>query len=269
MNVIDRERSFFGVYKVKMAQSGHHRLLVSGTTVHGAEDIDDARRREPLTYFNREGPIGQVFTALAASPRVKRVGVVGLGAGSLACYRRPTETWTFYEIDPEVEALARDERYFHFLTDCAPDADVVLGDARLSLEKAADRQYDLLILDAFSSDAIPVHLMTRQAIDLYREKLADHGILMFHVSNRNLDLVPVLANLAADAGLFGLFQNYRTDDESARNDYNVSSKWVALARNAEDLGLLDGDSRWTPLEPDPDTALWTDDFSNILGVFIW
>ena len=270
LNVIDRERSFFGVYKVKIAQTGRHRLLVSGTTVHGAQHIDDAMRREPLTYFNREGPIGQVFAALEGARPLGRVGVVGLGAGSLACYRHPAESWTFYEIDPVVERLARDERYFNFLADCAPDAEIVLGDARLSLDRVAGGYYDLLILDAFSSDAIPVHLLTRQAIALYRQKLADGGLLVFHVSNRNLELVPMLANLAADAGLVGMAQYYRPEGEAAaRMAYKIPSKWVVMARSAEDLAFLDGDTRWSPLAPDPGTALWTDDFSNILGVFIW
>ena len=127
--------------------------------------------------------------------------MVGLGAGAVACYRRPGQRWTFYEIDPLVERIARDQRYFHYLAECAPDAAIRSGDARLTLQDAAPASYDLLILDAFSSDAIPMHLMTREALALYLDKLAPGGVIAWHVSNRNLDLAPIVADLAADAGV--------------------------------------------------------------------
>jgi hypothetical protein len=185
--VVARERSFFGVYTVKRDPAGYQ-LLVHGTTVHGAQRVDSAGWRQPLTYYHRDEPLGHLFSVLGARPRA--IGVVGLGAGSVACYRRPGQRWTFYEIDPLVERIARDERYFHYLAECAPDAAIRSGDARLTLQDAARASYDLLILDAFSSDAIPMHLITREALALYLDKLAPGGVIAWHVSNRNLDLAP-------------------------------------------------------------------------------
>jgi hypothetical protein len=151
--VVARERSFFGVYTVKRDPAGYH-VLVHGTTVHGAQSVDPSGWRAPLTYYHRDGPLGHLFSALGGRPRA--IGVVGLGAGAVACYRGPAQRWTFYEIDPLVERIARDQRYFHYLAECAPDAAIRSGDARLTLQDAAPASYDLLILDAFSSDAIPM-----------------------------------------------------------------------------------------------------------------
>ena len=232
--VVARERSFFGVYTVKRDPAGYH-VLVHGTTVHGAQSVDPSGWREPLTYYHRDGPLGHLFSALGARPRA--IGVVGLGAGAVACYRRPGQRWTFYEIDPLVERIARDQRYFHYLAECAPDAAIRSGDARLTLQDAAPASYDLLILDAFSSDAIPMHLITREALALYLDKLAPGGVIAWHVSNRNLDLAPIVADLAADAGVVAWG---RSDQPSraALAGYRSPSSWIALARRAEDLAPL-------------------------------
>jgi hypothetical protein len=171
--VMARERSFFGVYTVKRDPAGYH-VLVHGTTVHGAQRVEAEGWREPLTYYHRNGPLGQLFDALGARPRA--IGVIGLGVGTVACYRRPGQRWTFYEIDPLVERIARAERHFHYLAECAPDAEVRSGDARLTLRTAPHAAYDLLIVDAFSSDAIPMHLITREALAaLPREACAGRG----------------------------------------------------------------------------------------------
>ncbi len=270
LDVLARERSFFGVYRVKSDEGGRFNVLVHGTTVHGAEHTDPALWREPLTYYHRGGPLGQLFAALDGTTTLARVGAVGLGTGAAACYARPGEDWTFYEIDPTIARLARDTRYFHYLADCAPAAEVVFGDARLSLALAPDRHFDLLILDAFSSDAIPAHLMTREALALYMAKLAPGGIVMFHISNRNLELAPVLENLIADAGLFGRIQRDRSDtDDGGGETYKRHSTWVAIARAPGDLAMIDGDSRWQPVKRHPGAGIWTDDFSNIFGALKW
>ena len=268
-SIVTRERSFFGVYTVKRTDTGNVNLFVHGRTVHGAQHTDPARWREPLAYYHRDGPLGQVFAALDGVKTLERVGAIGLGTGAAACYRRPGQSWTFYEIDPAVERLARDTRYFHYMSECAGDADVVYGDARLSLLTTPDGRYDLMILDAFSSDAIPMHLITREALALYLRKLADGGIIVFHISNRNLDLSGVMANLVDDAGLVGRLQ--RSDEPTAeqRKVYKMASIWVAIARKPADLAVLDGDARWVPLEPHPGAGLWTDDYSNILRSLIW
>ena len=193
-----------------------YNLLYHGTTLHGAQSLSPSRRREPLTYYHRTGPLGQVFTTFSRKSSKSRVAIIGLGTGTMACYGEPGQNWTFYEIDPAVERIARDKRYFTFLRDSPAKVEVVLGDARLSLAKAPDHQYDLIVLDAFSSDAIPVHLITREALKLYLSKLADHGILAFHISNRYLNLKPVLGDLARDANLACLVQEDLKLDEAEK-----------------------------------------------------
>lgn len=267
--VIARDRSFFGVYKIKLDPTGAFRMLIHGTTVHGAQHVDDALRRDPPTYYFRDGPVGRLFAGLNDAGRLRRVGVIGLGVGALACYRRPGQSWTFYEIDPVVVEIARDRGWFHYLADCAPEAPVVLGDGRLSLAKSPSGNYDLLVIDAFSSDAIPTHMMTREAFALYREKLSEHGVLFIHVSNRNLKLAPVVANLAADSGLLAWHRFYQVSAEDRRRLLLSSSEWIAIARRAEDLAFIDRDASWRRLESQPQGGLWTDDFSNIFNVIRW
>ena len=179
---LHRERSFFGVYRVTAAEGGDLHRLIHGTTTHGAQDFSPGRERTPLSYYHRGSPIGQLLGALP--PRVTaRAAIIGLGTGSIACYSKPGERWTFYEIDPTIERIARDPRLFTYLRVCPGSFDVVLGDARLRLARAADRRYGLIMADAFSADAIPVHLITREALALYRSKLREHGIVAFNVSN--------------------------------------------------------------------------------------
>jgi hypothetical protein len=267
--VLHAERSFFGIHRVLLDPTGRFHVIAHGGTLHGRQALDPARSRAPLSYYEASGPIGQVFAASDGAHERRRVAVIGLGAGSLACYNRPGQAWTFYEIDPSVERIARDPAYFTFLRDCAPGASVVLGDARLSLAHAADRGYDLMVLDAYSSDSTPVHLITREALALYRDKLAPGGVLAFHISNQYLDLKPVLGNLARDAGLIALFQDdllIRPDD-AARG--KSASQWVVMARERADFGTLIDDRRWQPLEGSPQGQVWTDDFSSVLSVLRW
>ena len=202
--VIFKERNFFGILQVKRNQK--YIQLTHGTTLHGAQSLDPSRRQEPLTYFSRTGPLGQVFSAFSQEDAHWRIGIIGLGAGTIACYGKPGQHLTFFEIDPSVEHVARDFHYFTFLQDSLAKIDIVLGDARISLQQAPNSRYDMIILDAFSSDAIPIHLGTREALLLYLAKLKENGILVFHISNRYLDLKPVLSNLAQNAGLIGLVQ---------------------------------------------------------------
>jgi hypothetical protein len=262
---LEQERSFFGVNRIQLDDSKEFLLLVHGNTVHGAEHRDPARRDEPLTYYSKEGSVGQLFSILEARGGIDHVGLTGLGIGTTLCYRQPGQHWTIYEIDPIVVRFARDTRYFHYLEDCAGDTPIQLGDARISLAKAQRGQFDLLVFDAFSSDSVPVHLVTREALALYLDKLAEHGVIAFHISNRHIDLQPVLANLAADAGLVAWAQAHRTTAAMREQDYKVDSQWVVMARRPEDVGALPSDSRWRRLEPHPGLHLWTDDYSNILG----
>jgi SAM-dependent methyltransferase len=262
------DRSFFGVYRVERPDS-RVTMLLHGTTIHGAQFIDPARRREPLTYYHVNGPIGQLFHALQGRLERGRVGVVGLGAGSLLCYATPGQDWTFFEIDPHVEAIARNPKYFSFLKDCAVQTQVVIGDARLTLARMPNARFDLLILDAFSSDAIPVHLLTREAIAVYERVLDEHGILVIHISNRHLNLAPVVGALAADARLVGWLGEHEVDAEREDGDFEYSCDWVVLTRRPDDAGPLITDSRWRPIEIQRGRPPWTDDYSNVLSAIDW
>ena len=267
-DVLYMERSFFGINRVRLDSKLGYRTLIHGSTIHGMEAVDPSRVCEPLSYYYRTGPIGQFFAALNGT-RIRQVAVVGLGAGSLAAYRQPGQQWTFYEIDPAVERIARDPRFFSYLPKCAPDTQVILGDARLSLTAASPRVYDFIVLDAYSSDAVPLHLITREALGLYLEKLNQNGVLAFHISNRYFDLRPVLAKLAGDAGLVTLAQRETRISPEEKNLGKHPSEWVLMARRHSDFGGLAGDSRWQPLEPQARTGLWTDDYSSVLHVWKW
>jgi hypothetical protein len=263
--VLHHERTFFGIYRVSMDFSGKFLSLVHGTTLHGKQSREPDRQQEPLTYYHRSGPFGQAFERLPSLSASSEVAVVGLGVGSLASYARDGQVWTFYEIDPAVDRIARDDRYFTFLRDCGARCRVVLGDARLALAGARANQFGLIVLDAFSSDAIPIHLMTREALSLYLTKLSPEGVLAFHISNRHLRLAPVLARLAESHRLTAVGQFQRvTRDEDATGQSD--SEWVLLARDRRYLESLNGDSRWKTPTASPATPLWTDDFSNVLSV---
>ena len=264
-NEIAVERSYFGVNKVIAQGSDNDGVLIfkHGTTKHGLQYSDPARRRIPLAYYHPKGPLGQIFYAVGN--KFRHVGGVGLGIGAAACYRSAGQHWTFYEIDPLVVSFARDRGYFHYLSDCAPAARIVIGDGRLSLAREAGPAFDLLILDAFSSDAIPLHLVTRQAMKVYLARLAPNGLLLFHISNRYLDLKPVLADLAADAGL----QAYVQHDPGDKKEYRFGSDWVVMARNEAELapGLIN--RHWLRLKAQLGRRVWTDNYGNLLTIMRW
>ncbi|UPJ53859.1 fused MFS/spermidine synthase [Bradyrhizobium sp. 200] len=268
---IETARSFFGVHRVAEVADGKARILYHGTTIHGAQRLrnDDGTPVDgsptPLTYYYPQGPLAEAINAARAAHGVLgHVAVVGLGTGSLACHRKAGEHWTFFEIDPEVIRIARDPRLFTFLSSCAPDAPVVAGDARLTLEASSGR-YDLIVLDAFSSDSIPAHLLTREALAGYLSKLSPRGVIVAHISNRHLDLAPVVANVAQSQGLVSFL---REDDRAGdfMATFVSNARVVAMGREAGDTGSVAG--KWAPLHPGPASALWTDDYSNILGIML-
>jgi SAM-dependent methyltransferase len=270
-----RTRSFFGVYTVCADKSGHWHRLYHGTTLHGDQFLLDDMQGTPTTYYNREGPLGQVFETLGARALLgagfkplKNVGVVGLGTGTTACYQQPGQSMTFFEVDPAMERIARDPNLFHYLELAGPDVKVIIGDGRQNLSREPDGTFDLLVLDAFSSDAIPIHMLTREALAMYLRKLAPGGIAMLHISNRFLRLEPVVANLVADAGVSARLQLYDPDPNDSTLGASAST-WVAVARNQVDLEFLEGDDRWFSLEPEPAVGIWTDDYSNLFRILIW
>jgi hypothetical protein len=266
------ERNFFGVVRVtEDIEHTVHRLF-HGSTLHGQQSLDPGLAHEPSTYFTRSGPIGEVFGAIGSrlgAPRT-RVAIVGLGAGTLAAYARPAQRWTFYEIDPAIERIARDARFFTYLRDCpAESLEVVIGDARLRLREAPDGAYNLLILDAFSSDSLPVHLVTREAIRLYRSKLAEGGVLAFNLSNRYLDLDPLMGRQAEDSGLVCRIGYDVTISPEERRAGKQPSIWAVMTGSEKDLGSLASDPRWRTPRTRVDSRPWTDDYSDLTRYLRW
>ena len=272
-HILALDRSFFGVYRVADDPSGKFRDLFHSATLHGMQSLDPAKSRTPLAYYTVSGPAGQITRALQNDNSSDDWAIVGLGAGAMACLSRPGQNLTFYEIDPLVVRIAENPRYFTFLRDCAPHARIVLGDARLKIAEAHDRQYRLIVLDAFSGDSIPMHLMTREALQLYLRKLAPGGIIAFHITNQHLDLAPVLANLTLDANLVSWVEDDSTITEEQASEGKLGSRWVVMARSKADLAHLAASSNslasWIPLEGRDAARLWTDDYSNLLTVIRW
>lgn len=275
---IDLERNFFGVVRVTEDAQGQFRQLYHGNTLHGQMNLtetDPEGRHYPLTYYFTTSPIGRVLREeINQRPGPCQIAAVGLGTGSLAYYATEQQDWTFYEIDPAVARIATDPQYFLFWSECrAKSKQIVLGDARLRLANAQPNAYRLIVLDAFSSDAIPMHLLTIEALQLYLEKLEAGGIIAYHVSNRYMDLRPIIERQAQsfDPPLAVRYAGEGvTAEESQRSGYS-STNWVIVARSEADLGKLGRGIYWSRPEPrDPPGPLWRDDYSNILSVLtIW
>jgi len=259
-------RNFFGTTRVTTESTGINNLY-SGNTIHGRQFVDQARRCEPLSYHHENGPLGQVMAVYNAAPANPRVAVIGLGVGAMAAYSKPGQQWTFYEINPDVINIARNSQYFSYLQNCTSGSlDLVEGDARLNLQSAQDAYYGLIVLDAFSSDAIPVHLVTQQALDLYLSKLAHGGILAFHISNRSLNLKPILADLAESRNLVCIgFDDLKPSSFEGKDP----SQWVVMARSSPEISNLSINTQWQPLSGRKGVRVWSDDFSNIVRAIKW
>ncbi|WJY19568.1 fused MFS/spermidine synthase [Alteriqipengyuania flavescens] len=262
-----RERSYFGIYTLKDNPAERTRSLLHGTTIHGLQYTDPQRRNKPTSYY---GPSSGVGLVLSAAPQIvggdAAVGVVGLGTGTLACYARPGQDWTFFEIDPVVAEYSRDGT-FTFLHDCTPDASIHIGDARLVLEDLPPASFDVLVIDAFSSDAIPLHLLTTEALEIYERALKPGGIVLFHISNRYIDLQPVFAAHAGEQGWGALLR----DGRGSGSDATTSSFWIAAARTPEPLARMlqaHPQEQWVSL-PEPASRPWTDDHASILPFIMW
>ena len=272
-NTLYQERSFFGVLSVRETVIADENQrpekvheLYHGTTKHGAERMTAANITTPLTYYSRPGPIGQLFSEYDAEDRQWQIGAVGLGAGALACYSKDQQHWRFYEIDPRVVAIAKDPAWFNYLQRCNNQAAMVVGDARLSLQNEADHSFDLLIMDAFSSDAVPTHLLTREALELYLSKLKDDGLLAFHITNRHLALKNVLADHVKQMQLAGLLQEFKPEQDVP---LVVATDWVVISKHPERLERLQQSrlGHWQKLPLTFGLRSWTDDFTNIFGIW--
>jgi hypothetical protein len=270
----DAQRGYFGVYRVMQSIDGKFNILIHGSTLHGAQRIRDEDGEavadfSPATYYHEASPMARTIAMrreiLGEAGKKGRYGVIGLGTGSLACHSDVDEDWRFFEIDPIVIGIARDGDSFTFLSNCQPQPDIVIGDARLTMAKETDRSFDLIIVDAFSSDAVPVHLMTAEALTLYMSKLAPDGVALLHISNRYLDLDAVLgATVKAVPGAYGVILSDDTSDGS----YGQSTSTVALF--AKDPAVLEKYRTLAEVHELDGGKLraWTDDYSDILGPFL-
>lgn len=274
-----RVRSYFGVYTVTDDSYRHQRRLAHGTTLHGLQRTDAAGRLEPTTYYGHQSGVGLTLDkAEALAGPDAAVGIVGLGAGTLACYRRPGQHWTIFEIDPVMVDIARDPSKFTFLSECAGDTPIILGDARLQIANQPPGRFDILVIDAFSSDAIPLHLMTKEAIGLYARALKPDGVLLIHISNRFFDLEPVLA---AEAQARGWSAAIRIDPSPMGDDFSdlTGSSWVALTATPQRMEELTGgikprkdsydEGAWVQLKARAHFERWTDDYASTLPVLLW
>jgi hypothetical protein len=269
---VETVRSFFGVHKIVVTPNGQYHVLMHGTTIHGAEKFrnDDGTpvtgRPEPITYYHKAGGIGQAVNAIRARKGAPlRVAVIGLGSGSLTCASEPGEDWKFFEIDQTMVDSARDPKYFTYIRKCEPDLKPVIGDARLTFAKEPRGTYDVIIVDAYSSDAIPIHLATEEAMEIYKDKLAPHGAVVMHVSNRHLELESVVVGIAKANDL----KSWVYSEDSGRDaEYIFSTTVVVSAREQADVGKLAASDKWTLTRAKESQRVWTDDYSNIVGA-LW
>ena len=258
-------RNFFGVKKVLDDPGMRIRKLLHGDTIHGMESTQSDRAGQPLSYYYPGGSVSDIIDVLRARKTPQRFAVIGLGAGSMAGYGDATHHVTFYEIDPSIETIARE--YFSFLPRCGSNCDVVIGDGRLQLSRVPDGTFDLLMLDAFSSDSIPTHLVSQEAMQTYLAKLAPGGILLFHVSNRYLDVEKLASALVSDAKLAAYS---RFDDAGElRKAGKTSTQHVVAARDVADFGDLGKRPGWRAVGRPADFQTWTDDYSNLLSLIRW
>lgn len=262
-------RSFFGVLKLSQTYvpslEGRVKMLAHGTTLHGAQAQNPAYACQPMVYYTPSTPIGQVFVAQQKQKPGLRIGTVGLGTGSVAGYVRETDHLTFFEIDPLVVRVATDAAHFTYTTLCAKSlVDYVIGDARLTVAEQPDASFDILLIDAFSSDAVPAHLLTVEAVKGYLKKLKPDGVLILHLSNRNLDLMNPAQAVARAAGGYAMAQNYRPGEDDPKGTWESSEDAVIVARNREALATFAADGRWRDADPFK-ARPWTDDYTNLAG----
>ena len=268
-----QERTFFGVLAVRESvltdekgQDETYHELFHGTTKHGAQLLPEDLQKTPLTYYSRPGPMGQLFKEFDAKNQNWNIGVVGLGAGALTCYAKDSQLWTLYEIDPLVVDIANRPEYFTYMKLCAHQSTMRIGDARLSIDKEPNGHFDLLIMDAFSSDSVPTHLITKEALDIYFKKLKPNGILAFHITNRHLALKKVLSIHAEQMHLAALIQEYKPQNPPP---LVVATDWVVMAKKSDTLSPLSLSQlgNWEKMPLYFDMKAWTDDFTNIVSIW--
>jgi SAM-dependent methyltransferase len=256
-------RNFYSVLKTReYSDPVPFRTLVHGGIMHGGQLLDPELRLQPSSYFGPHSGYGRMFASLPDAPR--KVGVIGLGAGSIIAYARQGDTFRFYEINPQVVELAR--REFTFLTDTPAKIEVVLGDGRLSLEREASQQFDVLAMDAFSGDSIPLHLLTREAMGIYMRHLKPGGVLAFQATNRFINIVPVVASLAAEYGLTAVLISDSSDSEEGADYWISGTDQILVTSNRALLEAERISEAGEVLAAPPGFRIWTDNFNNLLRV---
>ena len=261
------DRSFFGVLHVKETESSHglaHKFI-HGDTIHNYQFRDPALRKVPLAYYAPGNTFDMAMQAARTQTPNVKIAMVGLGAGAMACYEKPGDSWTYYEIDPAVVDMARNPDYFSFLSDCSPAADIRIGDARLTLKTLAPNSQDIIMIDAFSSDSIPTHLLTKEALALYRSKLKEDGLIFFHTSNRVMDVASVVARLADSAELDSRYIVMTDFSDKKYSDLYIPSAGMMVGKSDALIAATQDNPNWHVFDPSPSVKVWSDDYSSILG----
>jgi hypothetical protein len=263
------QRSYFGIYTISDNEEGTLRMLSHGTTTHGIQQLKVGQTLEPTGYFGVNSGVGQVLEQAPAmfGPKA-RVGIIGMGAGTLACYAHQGQSWTIYEIDPLVVDIATHQGWFSYLANCAPNAKIKIGDARLTLVQEQTQSLDILVMDAFSSDALPTHLLTAEAFETYDRVLAENGVLLVHISNRYLNVEPVLASEAKARGWSAAQLQFQPDELEAEKGERASV-WVVMTKTPPVLAQLTGKAGWRSIYVPAEFKRWTDDYGSILSLIKW
>jgi hypothetical protein len=259
------ERNFFGVIRVLNSEGGGMRSLMHGTTLHGSQALVEEYRLTPLSYYADKSPGGQVFGMLdKRQPQgPQKIAVLGLGLGTLACHSRENRDFVFYEIDPAIRRIAENKNLFSYLADCGSPYDIIMGDGRLRMAEAPDASYDMIFLDAFSSDSIPVHLLTREAFEMYFRKLKPEGLIVVHISNRFLDLAPLVTALGKDMGAEVRFSNNNPEDVGVLDISMQASLFGVMTKGPDMTATINRDfPQWRPYNG-AEIRPWTDDYANV------
>lgn len=263
-NVILRDRNFFGVHK--LIETDKERKFISGITDHGTQLLKEEDKLEPLAYYSLHSPLANIFTYMNRQDHPQLIAGLGLGVGVIACYQNPRRSFDFYEIDKDVADLAQNPKYFTYLSDCGSPYKIFIGDGRLETAKQNDAIYDAIVIDVFTSDNIPVHIITQEAIEMYLSKLKKDGIIVMHISNKYLDLEPVIHEIAKNINIpaYGKFVSKGLPIKGTGvNAY--PAHYITLTHSAEAIAYIK-DHGWTPTIPREGVRAWTDQYSNILNV---
>ena len=261
------DRSFFGVLHVKEVQSEHGLVhkFIHGDTIHNYQFRDPTKRKIPLAYYAPGNTFDMAMQAARIDSPNMTIAMVGLGAGAMACYEKPGDSWTYYEIDPAVVDMATNPDYFSFMADCATAPDIRIGDARMTLEALAPASQDMIVIDAFSSDSIPTHLLTTEALALYRSKLKADGLIFFHTSNRVMDVASVVVRLADEAGLASRYVETSDFSDKEYGEFYIASTGVLIGQQSRIMTATQSVPDWKILVPSKSVKAWSDDYSSIIG----